>query len=192
MRARSSGSRKRADLLRHGSARCAAVRRAVAQRVERLEPEQQPTGRPGDLRADRRRPRPRASATRSSMLPPLVGSWSFWVSANVTGRPIASARRRIHSISRSGAARSSPSAPAGASSNTPVPSSPSARPMPNSSSSAAKVPGTGSPSMARCAIVRDVEKPSAPASMPSRTMAAMAAMSSGVAGSLRAPRSPIT
>ena len=64
--------------------------------------------------------------------------------------------------------------------------------MPNSSSSAAKVPGTGSPSMARWARVRLVEKPSAPASMPARTMAAIASMSSDVAGSLRAPRSPIT
>ena len=54
--------------------------------------------------------------------------------------------------------------------------------MPNSSSSAANVPGTGSPSIARCMIVRDVENPSAPASMPSRTMAAMPAMSSGGRG----------
>ena len=59
--------------------------------------------------------------------------------------------------------------------------------MPNSSSSAANVPGTGSPSMARWASVRLVEKPSAPASMPARTMAAIASMSSAVAGSLRAP-----
>ena len=36
--------------------------------------------------------------------------------------------------------------------------------MPNSSASAANVPGTGSPSMAVWAMVRDVEKPSAPAS----------------------------
>ena len=64
--------------------------------------------------------------------------------------------------------------------------------MPNSSSSAAKVPGTGSPSIAMCAIVRLVEKPSAPASIPSRTMRDIASMSSGVAGSFFAPRSPIT
>ena len=64
--------------------------------------------------------------------------------------------------------------------------------MPNSSSSAANVPGTGSPSIAMCAIVRLVEKPSAPASMPSRTMRAIASMSSAVAGSFLAPRSPIT
>ncbi len=64
--------------------------------------------------------------------------------------------------------------------------------MPNSSSSAANVPGTGSPSTAVCTIVRLVEKPSAPALIPSRTIAAISAMSCGVAGSLRAPRSPIT
>ena len=64
--------------------------------------------------------------------------------------------------------------------------------MPNSSSSAANVPGTGSPSMARWASVRDVEKPRAPAAIASLTIAFIASMSSGVAGSLRAPRSPIT
>ena len=112
--------------------------------------------------------------------------------AKVTGRPVSSDRRMIQSISRSGAERSSPITPAGASSNTPVPAALSARPIANSSSSAANVPGTGSPSIARCAIVRDVDTPSAPASMPSCTMRAIASMSSGVAGSLRAPRSPIT
>ena len=120
------------------------------------------------------------------------GSWSFWVMANTTGRPVRAANVRIHAISRSGAARSSPSAPAGASSNTPAPASARASPMPKSSASAANVPGTGSPSMAMWATVRDVEKPSAPASMPSRTIAAISAMSSLVAASLRAPRSPIT
>jgi len=54
------------------------------------------------------------------------------------------------------------------------------------------VPGTGSPSTARCTSVREVEKPSAPASIPARTIAAIAAMSSRVAGSFFAPRSPIT
>ena len=64
--------------------------------------------------------------------------------------------------------------------------------MPISSALLAKVPGTGSPSLDRCSMVREVEKPSAPAATPSRTMAAMAAMSSSLAASLRAPRSPIT
>ena len=68
---------------------------------------------------------------------------------------------------------------------------PSRDPSANSSSSAANVPGTGRPSMARWPSVRDVEKPSAPASIASCTMAAIAAISSGLAGSLAAPRSPI-
>ncbi len=46
--------------------------------------------------------------------------------------------------------------------------------------------------MATWAIVREVEKPSAPASMASWTIVRIWSMSSGVAGSLRAPRSPIT
>jgi len=46
--------------------------------------------------------------------------------------------------------------------------------------------------MARWANVREVEKPMAPASMASLTIAAIASMSSGVAGSFLAPRSPIT
>ena len=67
----------------------------------------------------------------------------------------------------SGAMMSSPATPCGASSKTACPPAAIARPSPNSSSSAAKVPGTGSPSMARCPSVRDVEKPSAPASIAS-------------------------
>ena len=98
----------------------------------------------------------------------------------------------MRATSRSGAARSSPIAPAGASSKTPAPNDLSACPIPKISSSAANVPGTGSPSTARCTMVREVEKPSAPAAIPSLTSAAMVAMSSGVAGSLREPRSPIT
>ena len=110
----------------------------------------------------------------------------------MTGRWMAADSRRIQSTSFLGPTMSSPAEPMGASSNTPVPSSPRALPMPNSSSSAAKVPGTGSPSMARWAMVRDVENPSAPAPIASLTSCFMAAMSSAVAASLRAPRSPIT
>ena len=110
----------------------------------------------------------------------------------MTGRPTAAESLRIQATSLAGVMMSSPAEPAGASSNTPVPSSPSAAPMPNSSSSAANVPGTGSPSMAVWAMVRDVENPSAPAAIASLTMAFIAWMSSGVADSLRAPRSPIT
>ena len=64
--------------------------------------------------------------------------------------------------------------------------------MPNSSAGSANVPGTGRPSRATWPSVRDVENPTAPASTASRTMRAIAAMSSSVAGSFEAPRSPIT
>ena len=64
--------------------------------------------------------------------------------------------------------------------------------MPKSSSSSANVPGTGSPFAVRCARTRDVEKPSAPASIASRTIRPIASMSVEVACSLRMPRSPIT
>ena len=77
-------------------------------------------------------------------------------------------------------------------SNTPLPPSAMAWPMPISSSALAKVPGTTSPSLVRCSMVREVEKPRAPDFMASRTMSDMAVMSSGVAFSLRAPRSPMT
>ena len=120
------------------------------------------------------------------------GSTSSCTRAKVTGRPEAAETRRIQATSRSGSAMSSPVTPAGASSKTPVPASASASPKAIISSSAAKVPGTFSPSMARCAMVREVDTPSAPASMPSRTRRFISAMSSGLAGSLRAPRSPIT
>ena len=46
--------------------------------------------------------------------------------------------------------------------------------------------------MARWAMVRDVENPRAPAVIASFTNSFIASMSSDVAGSLRAPRSPIT
>ena len=82
--------------------------------------------------------------------------------------------------------------PAGIISNTPLPTPPMARAMASSSSSAANVPGTGAPHSERWPIVRDVEKPSAPASMASATRRAWVAMSSAVASSLATPRSPIT
>ena len=124
------------------------------------------------------------------------GFWSSCSIAKLTGQPISTESRRIQSISFNAASASSPpdspAAPAPASSKMPWPASRRARAMPKSSSSWAKVPGTGSPSTARWPMVRDVEKPSAPASNPSRTISYIFWMSSAVAGSLRAPRSPIT
>ena len=64
--------------------------------------------------------------------------------------------------------------------------------MASSSSGAASVPGTSSPSFERCSGVRLVEKPSAPARSASSTSSAIWRASSAVAGSLAAPRSPIT
>ena len=46
--------------------------------------------------------------------------------------------------------------------------------------------------MARCPSVREVENPNAPARNASSTMWRMASMSCDPAGSLRAPRSPMT
>ncbi len=64
--------------------------------------------------------------------------------------------------------------------------------MPRISSSLAKVPGTSSPLFERCRMVREEEKPTAPARIASRTIFAISAISSGVALALCAPRSPMT
>jgi hypothetical protein len=61
-----------------------------------------------------------------------------------------------------------------------------------SSSSPAFSVGVKSPVEVRWLSVRDVEKPSAPARTASLARAAIALLSSGVDGSRRAPRSPIT
>ena len=97
------------------------------------------------------------------------GAASTCSSAYDTGMPTSAANRAIQSTSFFGATMSSPAAPSGASSNTARPPAAIARPSPNSSSSAANVPGTGSPSIARWPSVRDVENPSAPASIASCT-----------------------
>ena len=144
-----------------------------------------PAGAAGCRRRPRRRPRSRRRRQSS-------GAMSCCTQPNVTGRSISSASRRIQSSSRSGAAMSSPWMPAGASSNTP-------RPTPAQRARRARTArprrrtcrAPTSPSLPRCSTVRDVVIPSAPASMPSATSAAMRAISSGVAGSLRMPRSPI-
>ena len=60
-------------------------------------------------------------------------------------------------------------------------SSPSTLPMPSSSSGAANVPGTGSPSGVLWSRVREVEKPSAPPRIASRTISRMRRMSSSPA-----------
>ena len=73
--------------------------------------------------------------------------------------------------------------------NTPWPASPTASPIAMSSSIGARVPGI-SPCFERCNIVRDVEKPTAPASSACWVSRAISAISSSVASSCA--RSPIT
>ena len=114
IRARRSGSASmRATCSCHGSRpRPAAPHAAVkASGWKVWKPEQQRDGAAVHLRAHgdalgvRPRPRGRGGAATTS------GSALFWLSANVTGRPMAAESRRIQSISRSGAARSSPRTP---------------------------------------------------------------------------------
>ena len=116
---------------------------------------------------------------------------SFCNMAKETGSPVRSARSAIQSTSLRKTGRSN-SRPCGATSKSPPPPAtrPSAKPF--NSSRAANVPGTGSPSRALWFKVREVEKPIAPACRASQMIFAICSMSSAVAGSLSAPRSPIT
>ena len=75
---------------------------------------------------------------------------------------------------------------------TPLPVDPRARAMPTNSSAWAVIDGVTTPLESRCLIVRDVLKPSAPASTASRTTSPMRSISSGSATSWAGPRSPIT
>ncbi|GAA1832322.1 hypothetical protein GCM10009836_08010 [Pseudonocardia ailaonensis] len=104
-----------------------------------------------------------------------------------TGCPVTPATSRIHGHSWTGT-----SAWSGANWKTPWPARAMASAMPISSSAPAVVPGTSSPALLRCSGVRLVLNPSAPARSASSTRAAMLRMSSGVANSFEAPRSPIT
>ena len=79
-----------------------------------------------------------------------------------------------------------------ASSKTPPPASSMPCAIAASSGYFANVPGINSPSFVRCTIAREVEKPSAPASIPSRTSRLMCASSSSFGSTSSAPRSPIT
>ena len=76
--------------------------------------------------------------------------------------------------------------------NTPAPVAPIALAMPTSSSRAAVSVGVGSPVLVRWFSVREVVNPSAPAVTASAAMRPISAISSGVAASRLAPRSPIT
>ena len=71
---------------------------------------------------------------------------------------------------------------------TPLPTRPMPRAIAASSSSPAVMVGVSAPSGVRWNSEREVVKPSAPATSPSSTSAAMAAMSAAVAGSRSTPR----
>jgi len=78
------------------------------------------------------------------------------------------------------------------SSTTPWPASGTPSAMASSSSELARNDGVGSPVAVRWFSVRDVENPMAPACIASVASLRMAAMSSSVASSNRAARSPMT
>ena len=161
-----------------GSRRCDALReRQVRQRVharmerERMERALGPSASTWGAPRLRREPPPRDAAASAAARSRrhCSGSASFCRHANVTGRPVSRDSVSIQESSGSSGMRSD------ATSSTPRPGSPRTRPMPIISSAAANVPGTHSPSMARWRSVRELEKPSAPAATPSRTIAAIAA-----------------
>ena len=112
------------------------------------------------------------------------------MSRNDTGMPVAFDTWAMSSISPSVTAASSPVSPVGTTSNSPPPASTTAWARPVSSSADAKVPGTSSPSRDVWFSDREVEKPTAPASMAARTWVAISAMSAAVASSLFAPAPP--
>ena len=105
---------------------------------------------------------------------------------NESGRPDRSAIRRNIENSPSTSLKSETTC------STPRPLFPISSAIPISSSASAVSVGVNSPRLVRWFIVRDVVKPSAPASIAPRASRAIASMSSVVAASRRAPRSPMT
>ena len=192
MRARSSGSRIRATCSSSGSAGECRVRRPAVQRVEGLEPEQQSDRPARDL-----------GSHRHVVVDGLTGEVEH--SLPLVGVEVVLHERERHrplGLRRAGASSPSPSraptgprpgCPAGASSKTPRPTSPSARAEREQLVLGGERAGHG---LAVDRAVRDRAR-GREADAPrrrcaSRTMRAISAMSSAVAGSLRAPRSPIT
>ena len=171
----------------------AAIGRAVAEGVMGLQADQHAERARRDLRVQPAPcrvgvggPGPAARATAS-------GAGSSWSSAK-RHRPADLGRQPPHpGHPRSGPTRSSPADPGGASSKIARPPARQGPADPEQLVLGGERAGHRlAVHGAVCTIVREVEKPSAPASIAARTSSAMAAMSSGVAGSLRAPRSPIT
>jgi hypothetical protein len=121
------------------------------------------------------------------------GLRSDWARPKVTGRPDRRDTSPIQATSARVPVRSSLSRSPrrDALSNTPRRCRPNTSAKAYSSSGVAHVPGTGRPSGTVCRSVREVEKPSAPASMASSTSSTIAAMSSSVAGVSSMLRSPM-
>ena len=109
-----------------------------------------------------------------SMWRQASGAWSACAMLIDIGRPETSTMRRNSSNSCSRSTKSDTT------SNTPRPASRMPRAMPSSSASVAVRLGVKSPSRVRWFLVRDVVKPSAPASSASRVSSAIASTSSAV------------
>ena len=129
-------------------------------------------------------PLPAATAMRSSTLryPPRL----FWLSEMKVRVPVSAATRANTSNSPSRSSKSETT------SNAPRPVSRIALAIPISSAPAAPNVGVRSPLLVRWLSVLEVENPNAPAATPSRTRRPISAISSGVAASRAAPRSPMT
>ena len=112
---------------------------------------------------------------------------SSWFTFTLTVAPLRRASSCIHGHSSTGTRVCS-----GENWKMPCPTRFIASAIPYNSSGAAVVPGTSSPLLLRCRGVREVEKPSAPARSASSVSLLISAMSSDVATSLFAPRSPMT
>ena len=114
---------------------------------------------------------------RSSRSRHSSGLTGLWATEIEIGRPERSAIERRISNSPSTSMKSLTTC------STPLPIEPRASAMPISSSASAVSVGVSSPLLLRWLSVRDVVKPRAPACTASRARSAIAAMSSGVAGS---------
>jgi len=111
-----------------------------------------------------------------------------WAIEKLAGRPLSRVRRDRRSISSSKLRPVSPNTAC----STPRPPSPNAIAIASSSVSAAWKVGIASPCPVLWMTSREVAKPSAPASIASRTTPCILARSSAVAGSRSAPRWPMT
>ena len=144
-----------------------------------------PTGRAATC-ADTVRPRSLASVMAASSDRHPSGLVGTWLSEIDRGRPDASAMPSTLATSSRGSVKSDTTW------STPLPTAPSPSAMPASSLAAAVKVGVQSPRLVRWLRVRDVVKPMAPASIASPARRAISAISSSVAGSRAAPRSPMT